>query len=288
MSTSLRSRCWAVHPTPLTWLSAIRRTTESSVPGSVGLASPLGLLVLLLAWVALLLPATAWAQLCATPGKDGATFSATPNTYYPGVSASATSITVGSARTGTGAGATAIAANDLLLVIQMQAADINTANTSAYGAVSTTTNYTAGQYEYVTVKSVSGSVITTTTSLVNTYTTSTTTTAGTSVLRTFQVVRVPQYSTLTLGSNIVPPAWDGRTGGIIALDVAGNLNFNSFTINASGLGFRGGAGLKVSYSATTTPNTQNAGDTRYFTVANATPSLTLNAMKGEGIAGTPR
>ncbi|NJC96333.1 MAG: hypothetical protein FIB03_08350, partial [Anaerolineae bacterium] len=65
--------------------------------------------------------------VCGVPGKDGpATLGGVVNTYYPGtanVSAGATSIPVGSP---SGA-ASPIQPGDLLLVVQMQAADINSA-----------------------------------------------------------------------------------------------------------------------------------------------------------------
>jgi len=223
--------------------------------------------------------------VCANAGKDGATFTATPNSYYPGVGTAAinaTTLTVGAIRTGTGASATPISIGDLLLVIQMQGADINTSNNDAYGdgvaggAASGTlaTNRTAGQYEYVVVSGVSGTTITFSTGLKNTYVTS----AGntTTTLRTFQVVRVPQYSSLTLTGNIVPAAWNGATGGIVALDVAGALNLNGNTIDASGLGFRGGAGRVLT--------TSNFDDAAYLT----TVASGFNGQKGEGLAGTPQ
>jgi hypothetical protein len=79
-------------------------------------------------------PASAAAQTCATPGKDGAggTLTGVVNTYYPGTAnaaAGATSITLGAA---TGA-STQITSGDLLIVIQMQDAGINSSNNSNYG-----------------------------------------------------------------------------------------------------------------------------------------------------------
>ncbi len=73
--------------------------------------------------------------VCGTPGKDGpaTTLSGVVNSYYPGNGnpiAGATSIPVGTARAG---GGPAIAAGDLLLVVQMQGADINSDNTNNYG-----------------------------------------------------------------------------------------------------------------------------------------------------------
>src|SRR5580693_3693265 len=85
------------------------------------------------ALAALAFPAALAAQPCGTPGRDGSpTLTGIVNTYYPGTAtaaAGATSISVG-----TPSGSTArIAAGDLLLVIQMQDAAINTSNTTAYG-----------------------------------------------------------------------------------------------------------------------------------------------------------
>ena len=245
----------------------------------------LRILLLLLGWAALPPARLACAQnVCASPGKDGATFSASPNTYYPGVgtaAANATTLRVGALRTGAGASTTTIGANDLLLVIQMQGADINNANSSNYGSATgtgngnLTTNFTAGQYEYVIAAGgVSGGSIPLTTALRNTYATSAV--SGTNTLRTFQVVRVPQYSSLPLVGNIVPAAWDGSTGGIVALDVAGAINLNGYAINASGRGFRGGAARLL--------GTSNSDDASYLT----TSASGLNAQKGEGTAGTPQ
>ena len=39
--------------------------------------------------------------------------------------------------------------------------------------------------------------------------------------RSYQVVRIPQYTSLTLGGQLDALAWDGSAGGILALDVAG-------------------------------------------------------------------
>jgi hypothetical protein len=83
-----------------------------------------------LLFIAAFSPLTVRAQVCANPGKDGpgGTLSGVVNTYYPGTAnanAGATSISIG---TSTGA-STAIASGDLLLVIQMQDAAINSTNT---------------------------------------------------------------------------------------------------------------------------------------------------------------
>src|ERR1700681_3150344 len=186
---------------------------------------------------------------CATSTLTaGGNLSGTINTYYPGTataSASSTSLTLGTA---TGAG-TAIASGDLLLIIQMQDATINSSNTSSYGdglSGSGSTNLNnSGMDEYATATNavpLSGGTLNVTAAgpgggLLYTYTV-----AAASVsqgARQFQVVRVPNYATATLTSTLTASAWNGSTGGILALNVSGTLTLNSATVTLDGLGFRG-------------------------------------------------
>ena len=246
------------------------------------------------------LPVYAAGTVCAVPGKDGnnVTLSGIINTYYPGtasVSAGATSIPVG---TSSGA-STSIAAGDLLLVIQMQGAVINSTNTDAYGdgkggdvpalqaggaqppnGASGFISATAGIYEYVVATgAVSGGTVPikgvgSGNGLLNSYTNAiATTTQG---QQTYQVVRVPQYTNASLSSTPTAQRWNGSTGGIIAFDVAKNLNLNSGTIDVSGEGFRGGGGRKLGGSA-------GGVNTDFVTLS----TKNFNGSKGEGIAGTP-
>ncbi len=231
---------------------------------------------------------------CANPGRDGSPTGLTtnPNTYYPStatqtVAAGATSIAVGVAT-----GTTNIAAGDLLLVIQMQGADIDYTNTDTYGdglAGSGATgnlsnaNFTAGTYEYVVANSAitatAGGTLQLATALKNGYqNAAATTTAG---QRRFQVIRVPQFSNLTLGGNITATPWNGSTGGIIAVDVAKQTNLAGFTIDASGAGFRGGAGRQLQGAAGAT------GTDYVFSSGTAGSTAGAHASKGEGTAGTP-
>ncbi|WP_055076358.1 DUF11 domain-containing protein, partial [Pseudanabaena sp. 'Roaring Creek'] len=92
--------------------------------------------------------------------------------------------------------------------------------------------------------------------------------------QTYQVVRVPQYSSATLGS-ATSSYWNGSTGGIVAYDVAGNLNLTG-GINVNGKGFRGGGGRLL--GGAVSPNTD------YRTSS----TIDKNGSKAEGIAGTPR
>jgi len=234
------------------------------------------------------------ASSCATPGRDGSpTITASPNTYYPAanqtVAAGATSLSVGAA-----VGNTPIAAGDLLLVIQMQGADIDYSNTDSYGdgvagGLATgnlsNANFVAGQYEYAVAASavpVGGGTVTTTAGLKNSYqNAAATTTVG---QRRFQVVRIPQYQNLTVSGTVSPSPWNGSTGGILALDVTGRLTFAAGAkLDASGLGFRGGAGIVVNGTTSAT-----ATDYRFNAPTTPTNTTGAHAMKGEGLVGTPR
>ncbi len=127
----------------------------------------------------------AMAQVAASPGKDGILSGAVTyvNTYYPGNSATVAagadrSIVLGAYNNVTGAASVQITKGDLVLVIQMQGAEINAANTNAYGAGTTTgsgnlnTDFTAGHYDYAvatnTVPLTGGTL--TVANLTNTYT----------------------------------------------------------------------------------------------------------------------
>jgi len=101
----------------------------------------------------------------------------------------------------------------------------------------------------------------------------------------FQVIRVPQYSSATLGSGVVPLAWNGLVGGVLAIDVASQLTLGG-TVAADALGFRGGGTQLL--TGPSTGGTNSPTDYVTFAPANNTTATGANAPKGEGIAGTPR
>jgi hypothetical protein len=239
-------------------------------------------------WVAVTLALRPFTStLCANPPSSGTTSLAAGiyNTYYPGTAtanAGMVSISVGTA---TGASA-AIAAGDLLLVIQMQDAAINYTNTSNYGAGGGSgrgaTDYkNSGLYEFVVAKgAVSGGSVSiegkgSGGGLINTYTNANATT--TQGQRRFQVVRVPQYYNASVTGAVTASAWNGSTGGIVALDVAGTLTFSGGGINVDAQGFRGGLGQQLTAGS----NSLTAGDYRSLA------TLAANGNKGEGVAGSP-
>ncbi len=265
--------------------------------------------------------APVWAQTasCSAPGKDGPTFSAP--SYYPGNAsavAGSTVITLGAIRAAGGTnlpansgtpGTTALTPGDLVMIIQMQDAQYNNGDSVAYGDGSTGRGWTnlnsSGRYEFrrVVAFNAGTGALTIDQGLSASYTRAAPS-AGTGTAengnRRFQVIRVPQFSTLTMPAGTTsPPAWNGETGGVWVIDVAGNLNMNGATIDASALGFRGAGGWPnypiianiTSYVNTRTfETTVNPYCSTNYDAITTTVGVYANsgAAKGEGIAGTPR
>ena len=221
--------------------------------------------------------------------------------------------------------ATLIAAGDLLLIVQMQGAPMNVTNTECYGdntdeapagcTASTTsgngsgsTSRTAGLYEYVIATAavtvgatnpcgagaaITGDFVTVTAGttgagLINSYVSQRS--AGGTGQTTYQVIRVPQYQTAQVGNaagtaTVTAAAWNGRSGGVVAFDVAGTLTVQTNSganpppaISVVGQGFRGGVPVTLAGTGSGTPADF---DYRQDT------SFPVHANKGEGIAGTP-
>lgn len=242
------------------------------------------------AWVAATVVLRSYTgEICANPPSSGTTTlpAGVYNTYYPGTAtanAGAVSITLGASQ----GASTPIAVGDLLLVMQMQDATINTTNTGSYGdgvagdPATGATNYNnAGRYEFVVAKSSlgtgGGSVQVEGKGpgggLINTYT-HTATATGTQGQRRFQVVRVPQYYDATVTGVVTAAAWNGTSGGIVALDVANTLNFSGGSINVNAQGFRGGGGQGLT------------GGTGANTDYRTRVTVNTNGNKAEGVAGS--
>lgn len=155
---------------------------------------------------------------------------------------------------------------DLILIVQMQGAGIDTTNTDQYGTVSALNG--AGLHETLEVSGVDRStnrIFTSGCGTKNPYT----------VAGKTQIVRVPQYESLTVTNSgtVTAPAWDGARGGIVALHVRNTLSLQG-TIDVTGLGFRGGA-IDADNAAVGT-------DLSGYTSA----SSSNGAERGEGIAGS--
>jgi hypothetical protein len=229
-----------------------------------------------------LLPSGAFAQ----SGKDGSfvvdAANTVINTYAPVVAdlaPGASTITVSDvglldAVVPASFDSASLSGGDLLLIIQMQGALIDTSNTVDFGAI--TDLRSAGRYEFVPVASVSGNDILIDLAekpggLVHAY-------ATTGNQRT-QVVRVPRYSYFEVSDSLLPlpsltaQAWNGSTGGLVVLSVQGEVVVNG-EVNVSGLGFRGGA-----YD-----NQSSAADVDVTDYRSTQPAR--GAQQGEGVAGT--
>lgn len=243
--------------------------------------------------------------ICAVPGKDGTgILTGIVNSYYPGtgsnVAVGSTSIPVGTINPA--GNPTPIATGDLLIIIQMQDADIDSTDTDSYGngvssggntgipntspatlgASGWTNLNNAGRYEYaVATGPISGSAIPISQGTTYSYRSSAANTVDGK--RSYQVVRVPQYTSAAISGTLTTAAqWDGASGGIVAVDVKGALTFNpGSAVDVNGLGFRGGG---------SNPNGYNGGGSqRQVYRSISLGSLTgRDAPKGEGIAGTPR
>lgn len=159
---------------------------------------------------------------------------------------------------------------DMLLIAQAQGADITLdRDVIGFGAV---TDYgDAGRFELVTVKSVDDTagrieIYGNCGGLRNNY----------SVAGHVQVIRVPQFETLTVqaGASVGAPPWDGATGGVVAILVRGSAQVDG-AIDTSGRGFRGGQRTPIT-------TVRQPGVGAFY----ASLSQLDGGAKGEGVAGS--
>lgn len=151
-----------------------------------------------------------------------------------------------------------LAAGDRVVMIQMKGARIAEGDDSTYGAVSTLGG--AGNVEYLIIDRVSADSVVFTTPWVHTYDAS----------RAVQLVRVPVYDDAHPIAPVEPAPWNGRTGGVVAIDVTKTLVLDA-DIRATGLGFRAGRVSPV----------KDVCDSKRWTSAYASGE---GGEKGEGIA----
>jgi gliding motility-associated-like protein len=158
---------------------------------------------------------------------------------------------------------------DLIMVYQAQGVSMNTLdNTANYGDI--TSYNSAGLYEFKYILNINGAVVTTQTAFTNSF----------SLSGKPQVIKVPQYTTLTInsGATIVPKAWKDtiisavnyRFGGLVVIHASNIINDGA--ISASGCGFRGG-------------NVTNSDDV-YRHTDYVTNLPNKGAEKGEGVFGS--
>lgn len=208
------------------------------------------------------------------------------------IAVNATSITVASNTLTNAFFTNPLTAGDLIMVIQMQGAaiDVDVTPTASWGGHYTVPNghqadwgttqdlwgnvtayNNAGKFELIEVKSVTGgTTINLMCGLKNAYTS-----AG-----HVQVVRVPRLINLSLNANtsLVPALWDGTIGGVISLEINGNLTFSANSkISATGYGFRGGV-CDLQTAGSPPGAASNVG-------YSASDDAQQGAEKGEGIGG---
>ena len=203
-------------------------------------------------------------------GKDGDLVVSSPGTIVNRYATLAVDALAGSAKIlvtypagDNGLRADLLAAGDLIMIVQMAGATIDSSNTASYGQVTSLNN--AGRYEYVTISKVEGGMLTLNPpcgGLLHSYT----------VNGKVQILRVPRYTSLRVnsGASLTAPAWNGSFGGIVAVQVDNNVVIDG-EINVSGRGFRGGG---------TPPLGGATGRAEYVTA-----QQDFGAEKGEGIAG---
>ncbi len=246
----------------------------------------------------LLLPVTPaqTAPLCAQPGADG---SAQPenviNHYFPGpdgrvLAEGAREIPLEPPRPSGG-----LAAGDRVLLIQMQGARIQSDNDPDYGdsrratPAAGWTDLRAGHFEWLRVDDVGSDRIRVRGGgpdggLIHRYENREPEAADSPGRARWQLVRVPQYQKATLSGDVRALPWNGRTGGVLALDVRATLDLAGHALRAQGQGFRGGAAVTLEGAL------GDAADFRYRapTSADRASLYGHHGAKGEGLAGTPR
>jgi gliding motility-associated-like protein len=149
---------------------------------------------------------------------------------------------------------------DRVLLLQMKGASINTSNNTSFGNI---TGYNdAGNYEFVTIASISGTALTFVNPIIRTYTST----------GFVQLVKVPTYTNVNVSAPLTCSPWNGTIGGVLVFEASGTITLNA-DIDVSGNGFLGGV---LSSGAIT----GCAADTFDYVL----PSTTLAAgRKGEGI-----
>jgi hypothetical protein len=153
-----------------------------------------------------------------------------------------------------------LAIGDKVLIIQMKGDPTTiTTNDPTYGSL--TSIGQAGNYEFAVISSFSGATIIFN-GILRSYNTS-----GNNIV---QLVRVPKYGQVTIGSTLTAQPWNGTTGGVLAFEasyIIMNANITTDTMGFRGGKDRGGAGLCV--------------ENNYIYAATGN-----SAERGEGIAST--
>jgi hypothetical protein len=161
--------------------------------------------------------------------------------------------------------AAGLAQFDNAMLIQMKGATVSTADDNNFGTVTSIND--AGNYEMVYICSIRGDSVFFMHELLKTYTAS----------GKVQLVRVPEYSSATVTSPLMPAPWNNTigTGGVLAIRVLNTLTLND-NITADTLGFRGGASRVLNGTCGSLAQFE-----RYY--YNTAAGSTGGGYKGEGI-----
>jgi gliding motility-associated-like protein len=162
--------------------------------------------------------------------------------------------------------ASAFSAGDRILIIQMKGVGIDTTNTINFGDV--TGAGLAGNHEFCTIQSISGSVATLKNPLCKSY----------NAAQVVQIVSAPKYKSANIVGSVTADAWDGTKGGIVVIDVKDTLTFGDI-IDVSELGFKGGDFCSGIFDCTST--------IFFDTYASLPVPACTGGAKGEGVALMP-
>jgi len=161
-----------------------------------------------------------WLILCLSLLGNAQSISGTINSYAEVTAIAGSTFTVASAA--------GFAPGDIVLIIQMKGAQVDVSMNFSNGQIY---NYNcAGCFEYAHVASIAGTSIVLDAAPTNTYDATT---------GHVQLVTVPYYAQPVVTGVISAPAWNGSTGGIVALETCDTLTLNA-NIEVDGDGFRGG------------------------------------------------
>lgn len=150
-----------------------------------------------------------------------------------------------------------------VLLITMQGGPMSQNNNDEFGRVASQT-LNAGQYDRSTIAAINGNEISLAEDISGRH----------NYDEAVQLVGIAHYDSATVVGPLFPLPWNGTVGGVLALEVSGSLYLRA-DIDASGLGFRGGA----SVAATDVNCTVLSANSRYFYES----GNWRGAPKGEGV-----